>query len=344
MSADVERAPRTLNAPKHGHLAAFSHLLVCLDGSAAAEGALPLASHVARLDRARVTLLRVLDAPGEPADGRATDAIAWEVAREHARAYVRRIAAELDEQGIAAEGRVAEGIPAHEVKSQATLAAADLIVLSTHGEGGDSAWDLGSTARKVLEIATSAVLVVPAHPRPVSHPSVPLRRIFVPLDGSLRGECALPTALRLARLAGAEIIVAHVVSEPIQSGVLYSEGDLAVAADLAERLTARGEAYLEGVRVRIADGGPACRKALIRATDHRAGLASLAASMEADLVVLTAHGSVCDTRRRFGSVTSYFLAHSTSPILVLQDLPDAQRSTAPSSRPPTRSVDAGKSG
>jgi nucleotide-binding universal stress UspA family protein len=294
------------------------------------------------MDGARLTLLRVLTPPAEAADARATDAIAWEVEREQAKAYVRKMAVRLGEQGAVVEGRVTEGSPAHEIKSQALLGAADLIVISTHGEGGDEAWELGSTARKILELAGSALLVVPGHPRQAPPTSLPLRRIFVPLDGSLRGECALPTALRLARAEGAEVIVAHVVSDPIRSGVLYTDADLALASDLTERLFARADAYLEQVRARIVESGPKGTKAVTRATDHRAGLVSLATSMDADIVVLTAHGSVCDTRRRFGSVTSYFLSHSTSPVLVLQDLPDKERSSMPpsSSRPPPRSVDA----
>jgi len=344
MDPTVERSPpMPLKEREDGHVAAFCHVLVCLDGSASAENALALAAHLARTDGARLTLLRVLSPPAEAPDARATDAIGWEVAREQAKAYVRRVAARIEGVSVV-ESRVAEGSPAHEIKSQAVLSGADLIAISTHGEGGDEAWELGSTARKILELAGSALLVVPGHPRQAPHASLPLRRIFVPLDGSLRGESALPTALRLARAEGAEVIVAHVVSDPIRSGVLYTDADLALASDLTERLFARADAYLEQVRARIVESGPKGTKALTRATDYRAGLVSLATSMDVDLVVLTAHGSVCDTRRRFGSVTSYFLCHARAPVLVLQDLPDKERSSMPPSspRPPPRSVDAGE--
>jgi len=323
-------------------VAAFFHVLVCLDGSASAESALPLAAHLARLDGGRMTLFRVLEPPAEAPEARATDTIAWEVAREQAKTYVHRLAAKLSEQNVVVEGRVAEGSPAREITSLAAHAAADLIVLSTHGGGGDGTWALGSTAQKILDLASSPLLVVPGQPRRSAPASVPLRRIFVPLDGSLRGESAIPTALRLARADGAEVVVAHVVSEPIRSEVLYTESDLALACDLADRLASRADAYLEQVRSRIAASGAEARKALSRATDHRAGIVALAASTEADLVLLTAHGCVSDARRKFGSVTAYFIAHSTAAVLVLQDSPNQGRAcpSPSSSRPPTRSVDA----
>jgi nucleotide-binding universal stress UspA family protein len=288
-----------------------------------------------------MTLLRVLDARCEPAEARATDAIGWEIARQEAKSYVERIAADLAKGGAVVEGRVAEGSAPHEIRAIAAHGGADLIVLSTHGEGADSAWEFGGTARKILELAANALLVVPSQYRCARQAVVPLRRVFVPLDGSLRGESALPAAQRIARADGAELILAHVVPEPIRSELLYTESDLALACELANRLTGRADAYLEGVRQRIVANGLEARKSVVRATDQRAGLVSLAADAEADLVVLSAHGAVCDTKRRFGSVTSYFLAHATAPVLVLQDLSEREHSsTYPSSRPPPRSADA----
>ncbi len=42
---------------------------------------------------------------------------------------------------------------------------------------------------------------------------------------------------------------------------------------------------------------------------------------DTNLIVLSAHGSACDSARSFGSVTTYLFTHSTVPLLVLQDLP-----------------------
>jgi nucleotide-binding universal stress UspA family protein len=103
--------------------------------------------------------------------------------------------------------------------------AADLTVIATHGEGGLGAWNLGSTAQQVLALAPSAVLVVPA--RASQQRSASVKRIMVPLDGSLRTECVLPPVAQLARVHGVGSAV-HVVTEP-QPAVLSTAEDPALA-------------------------------------------------------------------------------------------------------------------
>lgn len=322
----------------------FHHILVCLDRSGSAEASLPLAIHLAALDGAKVTLLNVLDTAPDPKAMHATDAIAWEVAREEARRYLSSVAERFLAEGIAVEVRLAEGSTAREVSALAAQRSVDLTVLSTHGEGNDGSRYLGATAQRILELGQGALLLVPSQPRqgPIS---LPFQRLFVPLDGSLRAECVLPTTLRLARAERAEVVLAHASTEPKRTEVLRLEEDMALARELADRLAARADAYLAHVRARIVDGGSTARTSLCRSTDHRAGLVLLTAGERADLVVLSAHGEVCDARRRFGSVTSYFIANSPVPLLVLQDLPEQGRgSLSSSTRPPSRSVDDGTGG
>lgn len=317
----------------------FHHILVCLDGSGAAEASLPLALHLAGLDGAQVTLLHVLETTPDPKALQATDAIAWEVAREEARRYLAGVAERFKAEGISVEVRLAEGPTPREVSAVAALSSVDLTVLSTHGTGGEGTRSLGATARKILELGQGALLLVPSQAVRVPI-SLPLRRLFVPLDGSMRAECVLPTTLRLARAEQAEVILAHVSTEPIRTEVLCLEEDLALARELADRLAARSDAYLAQVQARIVDGGSRARTTLCRSTDHRAGLVMLAAREQPDLVVLSAHGEVCNARRRFGSVTSYFIANSSAPLLVFQDLPSTGRGPlSPSTRPPSRSMD-----
>lgn len=327
--------------------AAFRHVLVCLDGSEAAEAVLPLACHLSGMDRARMTLLHVLETPPDVSEVRATDALEWEIVRQEAYSYLERLLERVGTCGLEAESRIVEGPAAHCVAAAAAELEAGLLVLSTSGEGGmdalalDGAAHLGGTAQKILALARGPVLIVPAGAREAA-PHVPPRSVLVPLDGSARGECALPTALRLARANHAEIIVAHVVLDPIRTELLSTEEDLALAHQLADHLAARADAYLERIRSELAAGDVRARVAVCRATDHREGLIALAATERADLIVLSAHGAVCNPRGRFGSVTSYVIAHSTAPVLVIQDLPDQARHAAITqpSRLPPRSFDA----
>jgi nucleotide-binding universal stress UspA family protein len=342
MNPETTKQPPQAVGPHEQATPSFRHILVCLDRSKTAEAALPLAVHFAQLDDARITLLHVLETPEEASDIRATDAIAWDIERHEAKGYLARVAEQVAERGVSPDLRVAEGTAPSQVISLAKVLDVDLTVLSSHGIGGEGAWPLGSTAQKILALARGALLVVPSSPRE-SSPTIPLRRIFVPLDGSVRSESVLPTAVRLARAEGAEIVIAHVVSDPIRTEVLSTEEDLTLARELSDRLNSRAQAYTDQVRARLNDEGPRgarARAVVGRSTDHRAGLMALAVGERADLVLLSAHGAVCDARRPFGSVTAYFMAHSTVPVLVIQDLRDGPHSTlVPTTRPPPRSLD-----
>jgi nucleotide-binding universal stress UspA family protein len=192
-------------------------------------------------------------------------------------------------------------------------------VLGSHGEGGVTPWNLGSTVQQVLAVTRGSVLV--AHSSSVAPSLVVPRRILVPLDGSLRTENVLPTSARIANAFGAELLLVHVVTEPVASAVLRAGEELDLAEQLAARLQKSAQQYLGGVRDRIAHEVPAVRTIVVRHANERQGLLELSQREHVDLVVLSAHGAACDPSRVFGSVTSYLLTHSQIPVLVLQDLP-----------------------
>lgn len=319
----------------------FRRVLVCLDRSETAEVVLPLATYLAQMDGGRVTLLHVLEASPGAAEARATDALEWDIVRQEAHAYLKRLAKGVADLGVTADTQIVEGSPAHSVAALAAELEADLVVLSTYGEGGVDEWTLGSNAQKILALARGAVLVVPADAgEPATR--VPPRCVLVPLDGSVRAESVLPTLLHLARTDDAEIVLAHAVPAPHRTELLSTSDDLALAQELADRLGDRADYYLGRIRSQLAASGVSARTVVRRATDHREGIVALATAERADLLLVSAHGSTCNPRRRFGSVTSYLIAHSTTPVLVLQDLPDDARRTASSTRlrRPSRSSDA----
>ena len=337
------RAPETLARPT-----AFRRVMVCLDRSPAAETVLPLAYHVARMERAPITLLHVLEALSDAPDVHATDALEWEIVREEARGYLAELVERARETtGVTVDGKLAEGPMPYRINALAEEMQADLLVLSTRGKGsGTGTWKLGGTARKILALARTAALIVPADLGDDASPRVPPERLLVPLDGSARGEHVLPTAARLARAGEAEILLAHVVRDRIRTELLSSEEDLELARQLADRIVERAEEYLDRVRSQLAASGVTARTLVRRGTDHREGLVALAAAEQVDLTLMSAHGAVCNPRRRLGSVTSYFVAHAPSPVLVIQDLPERRGRWARSrsSRLPPRSADAASRG
>jgi nucleotide-binding universal stress UspA family protein len=315
------------------------HLLVPLDGSPLAECTLPWAVALARVFGARITLLRILEPPVAAAStSHAHDAVEWQIRRAEAHSQLARLDGELKADGLTSTAELLEGRPAEQIINFARGHDADLVVLSSHGEGGLSGWVLSSTAQKVVARTDSSVLVVPAHiadERPAG--DLRLRQIFVPLDCSPRAESVLTLAAALARAHDAELILAHVVPEPeMPRRMPPSAEDIAIASQLTERNRVEAERYLRELQSRLA--GQALRVSVRSVVSSRRAPAiqALAEGADVDLIVACAHGRTADASERYGSVSARLLAESSRPILMLQDLGLAARG-------PTRAEEAARS-
>lgn len=143
----------------------FQHFLVPLDGSPAAEAALPVARELATRCGAQLTLVHVVKPAAWPAEMRAElpEMEPKVVDRELdvATAYLRQQEAALREAGLATEAlimprdSVVEGILDALVE-----AGADTIVMSTHGLTGLSRLMLGSVAEQVVRRSPVPVVLV----------------------------------------------------------------------------------------------------------------------------------------------------------------------------------------
>ena len=331
-------APDSKTAPVPSGARSMSRILVCLDRSSLSEACLPQAISIARVFGSSVTLLYVMQPLHEQAT-RITDPLGWEVARREASAYLERLAKEAGEAwGLSVDSRIEQGRPAERIIATAREIGAELTVIASHGESGLAAWNLGSTAQQILSVSRGSVLVARAAP-PVPSVVAP-QHVLVPLDGSLRTESVLPTTARIAEAYGAEVLLAHVVVEPVPTAVLHAE-DLDLARELASRVEARAKRYLDHVRDRM-PRNLRVRTSVMRHADELQALLEISGHERVDLVVLSAHGSVCNPTRPFGSVTYHLVSHSTVPLLILQDLqePELERRGEegdPLSAPPLRS-------
>jgi len=313
---------------------------VCVDRSPSSELCLAYAVSLANTFDSTVTLLYVMRPPHEDRVGpQTTDALGWEIDRQEASAYLERLEKEATRTSGRRIGvRLEQGRPAERIVAVTRELGADLAVLGSHGESGEAAWSLGSTAQQVLATARCSVLI--ARGSAVAPSFASPKRILVPLDGSLRTESVLPTAAGIASAHGAELLLVHVVAEPLATGVLVASEDVALARELATRLESRAATYLEALRDKVARDAPSVRTLVARQADTRQSLIELAERERIDLVVLSAHGSTCNVARPFGSVSQYLLTHATVPVLVLQDLPESELRQAgdadPQPAPPLR--------
>ena len=299
------------------------HVLVPLDGSPLAECALPWAVAVAQALGARTTLLRVLETPAiSSATSHHHDAVDWEMRRAEAQSQLSRIDRDPKAGRLTSGAELLEGRPAEQIINFARAQHVDLVVLSSHGEGGLTGWALSSTALMVAARTHASLLVVPAYSAEGQRVGeLRLRRILVPLDCSPRAECVLPLATALARTHDAELILAHVVPEPeIPRRLPPSAEDLAVASQLTERNRLEGERYLGELRERLVEQHVRVSTRLVVSSRRAHAIRAMADEADVELVMVSAHGRTGDARDRYGNVAARLFEQTTRPLIVLQDL------------------------
>ena len=324
-----ETAPTTDVKPLKGEDRAacgeltIRYVLVPLDGSPLAECALPWAVAVAQALGARMTLLRVLERPAiSSGTSHHHDAVDWEMRRAEARSQLSRIDRDLKGRGLTSAVELLEGRPAEQIINLARALHVDLVVLSSHGEGGLTGWALSSTALMVVARTHASLLVVPAHSAEGQRVGeLRLRRILVPLDCSPRAECVLPLATALARAHDAELILAHVVPEPeIPRRLPPSAEDLAVASQLTEGNRLEGERYLGELRERVVGQHVRVSTRLVVSSRRAEAIRAMADEADVELVMVSAHGRTGDARDRYGNVAARLFEQTPRPLIVLQDL------------------------
>jgi nucleotide-binding universal stress UspA family protein len=324
----LDTKPRRQEAKSFARHGGIGRILVCLDQSSFSDAALRHASSIAKTFGSTITLLYVLQPAHETAVWHTTDVFSWEIARKEAGAYLEQLRAKTAQAtGLQVDWRLEQGHPAERILSLARELGAHLIVLGSHGEGGARQWGLGSTAQQVLSVVRASVLVVRGPGGHAQDGAAP-KRLLLPLDGSLRAESVLPTAARIARAQGAEILLAHVVAEPCMTAMLRADDDLDRARQVATSLESSAVRYLDDLRHQLGRQGLAVRTIVVRRADERQSLLNVVLAEGVDWVVLSAHGSTCNRAQSSGSVTTHMLAHSSVPLLVLQDLPEPETDRA----------------
>ncbi len=297
-------------------------ILVPLDGSPAAETALTHAVAVADVVADGLVLMQVLEpltGPLATVDGD----IDWRLRRAEANAYLQALADRLHEGGIEASTVVAAGPPADEIVREAHADEVELIVLASHGEGAAHGFDVGGTCQKVLSRGATSVLLVRRHaPTPASPAGLRYHDVLVPVDGSPAGEWALGRAAALARRHAATLHVLHLVTEApsLREPLPRSTEE----AELLQRLEGlqhdRGARYLSEIEAKLAHTDLSLRTHVRRVTQPARAVGAIAAELDADLIVLSAHGAH-DAPFPYGTLAQRLLMASERPVLVLQDAP-----------------------
>lgn len=293
-------------------------VIACVDTSSVSARVIPHASAIADALGGELSLLHVIEpdrlqSPFDPVE--------WDMRRREAQSYVSRLASRFETGARPISTKVLEGRSAEQIGECSDAGAGDITALCRSDDRVQNR--IGETARRVMEIGSGSVLLVPATVPEVKNATY--RRILVPLDGSARAESALPIAVRIAANQNAELMLVHATQKPhlLHTGPLNTP-DLQLQQKLAGRNERAARAYLERTRDSLSDADLFVRIVILRNGDARRILASAIALQSADLVVLSSHGHSGYADVPAGDVSSFMLSHAGIPVLMVRQPGAAQ--------------------
>ncbi|MHC4513414.1 MAG: universal stress protein [Planctomycetota bacterium] len=300
-------------------------VLLCLDGSPVSEQGLQPALALARALDVPMCLLHVLEHGGLPGRAEPADPMLSDIRRLEARGYLHDLRRDVVPPDVRTAVRVVQGHVVDSIIQEAHRDGPAFVVLTRHGERGQLDHPLSSTAHEVVHrLSGPFLLIPPVAGRRCSELQGGWKTVMVPLDGSVRAECAIPAAQSIARDRGAELVLVHAVPAPELSGQRpFSREDLDLVRRLQQRNHQAAEAYLSRLRGRLSRHRVAVHTLVLQGRTIRDSLADLLQREDIGLVVACAHGATGSPSWRFGGLATHLIENSSCALVLVQDLSEA---------------------
>jgi len=275
-------------------------VLVPLDGSVHAEGALAYLRELSPAGSLEVHLIAVVDNSEDQDPDRLSSQ------QNLLETYLRERGVRIDNSVASVETTVVQGSPATAILDEAARIFADLLIISSHSRSGIQRWRLGSVADKVVRGAVCDTLIIGSD---VETTAPSLKSILLPLDGSELAEAAIPHAMRLVKGLGSELHIVRVITPPVVAADPSSLGY--ATPQLIEVLTEAAEQYV------------AEKKEQLGATHATSLFGSAADSLltyieenNIGMVIMTSHGRGGLLRSALGSVTDRLVGGPAAVLVV----------------------------
>ena len=261
-----------------------------------------------------------MERPPSLRPGLSVDPVEWHLARSERRAYLDGVSARLNDAGLSVTAELLEGRPADRIIEYAQAQQVELIVLSSHGNGGLTDWPVSSTTQKVIVRSSSSALLIRAgRPGVADVQGVRYNRVMVPLDGSWRAETALPAATVLAQYHHAMLVLARVVNPPeMARRTPVTDDEAKLIAQVTESNQSEAVNYLDQLQSRLPFESSA---RVLTGGNVLCELHQLIRQDDIDLTVLSAHGFSGRVEWPYGGVALNLIAYSMAPTLIVQDSP-----------------------
>jgi nucleotide-binding universal stress UspA family protein len=298
----------------------LNHILLPLDGSSLAERVLPHAVALSGAFNSKLTLLRVITKGSEKDESNLINPMAWQMRKSEAEAYLKSVQNRLSDVDIFSEMRIIEGNPPQQICDFAQNEDVDLIILSSHGSSGVSAWNINSTVQKVLLRAYMPVMIIRAYEEDYgSLTGLHYSRLLLPLDGSKRAECILPLAKSICEAQNSKAFLTHIIEEPsVPKQTPISDEINALIDQLREINFEEANDYLDQVKDQFK---PENVETIIECSKKPSiAMHNIIDREQIDLVVLSAHGHSGESRWPYGKIALSFIVYGTTPLIIIQDL------------------------
>ncbi len=300
MNSDQEQHPR---------------VVVCAETAASTAKVIPHAMALSSALGIELLLVHVI----EPRQTAQTpfDPFEWDLRRREAEAFIEGLSKQYESRKRKIRTRVLQGRSSDQICTCLIENIDDIAALCRSDV--EQIGHIGQTARRVLERAANSILMVPASSDADKNVAVNYQRILVPLDGSARAETALPLAKRIAQATNATLILVHAIPDPELTEIdpLDNE-DIALRDSLLRRNERVAREYLDRVKENIRAVGLAAGSVILTGGDARRLLNDAIVTESADLLILSSHGHSGHAEVATGDVTSYLLAHSSVPVLMIR--------------------------
>ena len=144
-------------------------------------------------------------------------------------------------------------------------------------------------------------------------------RILVATDGSNLSDKSVSSAIELAALCKAELVVLKVVPRYPQS---YFEGGIALQPDeiarVEKQLADEGQAVVDAVQKTAQEKGVTTKAITLQGDVVSEAILAAAQQQQCDMIVMASHGRKGITRLLLGSETQHVLTYATVPVLILK--------------------------
>jgi nucleotide-binding universal stress UspA family protein len=298
----------------------FEKILVPLDGSKNAEMVLPYAEEIAGKFHSELKLIGVTEKENIPSPSTAPNTT--DVLFSYLVEKVKQVTEQGRGFGIDSAQQITfkllSGKVAQKILAYSEEINADLIALTSRGTSSQEKWVLGNVSAKILRATRKPVLIVRSAPAETALIEKNLvKRILLPLDGSVTGEAAIQITESLATHLDAQLTLFHVLEPIMKYGMYDTNAHYAIQDSLSDR-EAAARTYLNKVNEAIKERTGIVSSNVVIMGYPANEIASYSKNHDIDLIAMSTHGRSGLQHWVFGSVTDKTLHFGDTPVLVIR--------------------------